>query len=242
MAKKGYLLSIDEIKKLGEHKGTYNFKTEKEELEKEVENMFEEEKILNGDKLEELFFPTEKYDFFISHSHNDEEVVKNLANYLLNKGFKVFLDSKIWGSADHLLRLIDDEYCKSGVNYDYNKRNFSTSHVHSILNSAIGEAINKSDYIIFTSIQKSSEFISENKEVKILSPWIYQELNYFNLFHYNQMIILENCLGTESAKDKKVAKFLKIWRKGDTSKLERVTIENIKQIEIAKKFNLLSSF
>ncbi|MGL5278347.1 MAG: toll/interleukin-1 receptor domain-containing protein [Cetobacterium sp.] len=236
MAKKGYLLLIDEIQKLGEHKGNYNFKTEKEELEKEVEKMFEEEKILDGDKLEELFFPTKKYDFFISYSHNDEDVVKNLANYLLNKGFTVFLDSKIWGSADHLLKLIDEEYCKNGErNYDYDKRNFSTSHVHSILNSAIGEAINKSDHIIFTSIEKSSEFISENNEIKILSPWIYQELNYFNLFHYNQRVILENVLGAESARDDIVSKSLKIWRKGDTSKLNRITIEDIKQMSVRNK-------
>ena len=110
-------------------------------MEEEVKKIFEENKIIDGDKLEKLFFPEseKEYNFFISYSHNDEDIVKKLASYLEYNEAKVFLDSKIWGSADYLLELIDKTYSISDCDnnlFDYRKRNFSTSHVNSILNSA----------------------------------------------------------------------------------------------------------
>lgn len=235
---KGYSLDINEVKKLGKHSGRYNFKKQNEELIEEVKIMFEQDKVLDGDKLEELFFPTENYDYFISYSHTDEEIVENLANYLIDKGYKVFLDSKIWGSADALLKLIDDEYCKNEneVSYDYTKRNFSTSHVHSILHSAIGEAINKSENIIFVNGENSLDKNSKELEAKILSPWIYQELKYFNLFYYNQRLISES-FGIEKVNDSN-KKPLKISRKGDMSNLIPIGIIFLNRI--GKKYNLYS--
>lgn len=230
--KKGYILSIEEINKLPEEFKNYeSIEKDKEELEKKVKKIFEEDKIIDGDKLEDLFFPgtEEEYDFFISYSHNDEDIVKKLASYLEYKGFKVFLDSKIWGSADYLLELIDKTYSISDWDnnfFDYRKRNFSTSHVHSMLNSAIGKAILRSKNIIFTSIKNTTNTnLSTSKlEVKILSPWIYQELGYFNLFYNIQSNSKK--AGLESIQDK----ILTISRTGDISKLEKITKEYLEYL------------
>lgn len=237
LIKKGYILPIEEINRLPEEFKNYDsIEKDKEELEKKVKKIFEEDKIIDGDKLEELFFPeTEKeYDFFISYSHNDEDIVKRLASYLEHKGFKVFLDSKIWGSADYLLELIDKTYSISDWDsnlFDYRKRNFSTSHVHSMLNSAIGKAILKSKNIIFTSIENTTNtnLSTSELEVKILSPWIYQELGYFNLFYDIQSTsinLYEQVAAGESIQDK-VVKKLKISRTVDISNLKKITREDL---------------
>lgn len=44
-----------------------------------------------------------------------------------NMGINVYLDEVIWGSADKLLKAIDDEYCISDINedtYDYKKETY----------------------------------------------------------------------------------------------------------------------
>lgn len=246
--KKGYILSIEEINKLPKEVDRYeNIKKNEKKLKEEVKKIFEKDKIINGDELEELFFPeTEKeYDFFISYSHNDEDTVRKLAFYLEKKGFKVFLDSKIWGAADYLLELIDKTYSISEQDnklFDYRKRNFSTSHIHSMLNSAIGKAILRSKNIIFTSIKNTSNInLSTSKlEVKILSPWIYQELGYFNLFNDLQSNLIkfyEEKVALESIQDK-VEKKLIISRTGDISKLEKITINYLINNLIKKKDSL----
>lgn len=223
----GFLISNEEVIKLDNY-SMKNFKSEKETLEREVKKIFEEDEILDGDKLQKLFFPVDRYDFFISYSHDDEVLGERLANYLIAKGFKVFLDSKIWGSADFLLKLIDNKYCfdeTTGL-YDYSKRNFSTAHVHSLLNAAIGEAINKSDNIIFMSMNEPKMKEKNNLETRILSPWIYQELNYFNLFYYNQH---NHKIYTEGKTSRYIIKnMLQISRKGDIKNLRRITAESLK--------------
>ena len=60
------------------------------------------------------------------------------------------MDEVIWGSADGLLKAIDNQFCKKGDGtYDYNKRNLTTSHVHAMLTTAILNSIDKSETVIF---------------------------------------------------------------------------------------------
>ena len=69
--------------------------------------------VIDGSKLSDEWFKTIKSDVFISYSHNDEEIAMVLSGYLEKEfGLNIFVDSFFWGSADALLKDIDDTYCK----------------------------------------------------------------------------------------------------------------------------------
>ena len=144
--------------------------------------------IIKGDTLKDTYFPSglfdgSNYDVFISHSHNNEEEAHLLAAWLKkNKKLSCFVDSFAWGSADQLLKEIDDKYCyrKHSKTYDYKKRNFTTSHVHAILSMALLDTILRSKYCIFIESTESVPLNSGLKK-KTLSPWLYEEIKYMQL-------------------------------------------------------------
>ncbi len=144
--------------------------------------------IIEGDTLKDTYFPSgffdgSNYDFFISHSHNNEEEAHLLAAWLKKyKNLSCFVDSFAWGSADQLLKEIDDKYCyrKHSKTYDYNKRNFTTSHVHAILSMALLDTILRSKYCIFIESTESVPLNSGLKK-KTLSPWLYEEIKFMQL-------------------------------------------------------------
>ena len=144
--------------------------------------------IIEGDTLKDTYFPSDlfegsNYDFFISHSHNNEEEAHLLAAWLKKyKNLSCFVDSFAWGSADQLLKEIDDKYCyrKHSKTYDYNKRNFTTSHVHAILSMALLDTIMRSKYCIFIESTESVPLNSGLKK-KTLSTWLYEEIKFMQL-------------------------------------------------------------
>lgn len=140
------------------------------------------EGIIDGTHLSETWFKRIKSDVFLSHSHKDAKLALILAGWLeKNMGVKVFLDEVIWGSADKLLKTIDDEYCISETDeytYDYKKRNLSTSHVHAMLSVSILETIDKTEVVFFINTDNSVPKIADSikNESYTLSPWIYEEI------------------------------------------------------------------
>lgn len=152
--------------------------------------------IIKGDTLKDTYFPSglfdgSNYDVFISHSHNNEEEAHLLAAWLKRyKKLSCFVDSFAWGSADQLLKEIDDKYCikqrnRNGNSYYYNKRNFTTSHVHAILSMALLDTILRSKYCIFIESTESVPLNSGLKK-KTLSPWLYEEIKYMQLLQPKQ--------------------------------------------------------
>lgn len=142
--------------------------------------------IINGEKLRNFIFPTNNYDVFISHSHNDLEMTKQFATWLKEKyGYDVFLDSFVWNSADSLLREIDNLYCKqrNGL-YNYHKRNYSTAHIHTMLSMSIMEIIKRSKVGILIDSHHSInlERLRNSNQAKTLSPWIFQEIMFMRQF------------------------------------------------------------
>ena len=136
------------------------------------------DQIMNGEKIQQEWFPLINADIFISHSHTDENLAISLACWLYqNFRLTAFVDSFVWGYADELLKQIDDVFCKSDKDhlYDYTKRNYSTSHVHVMLMSALNKMIDNTECIFFlnteNSVLKKDEFTIET-----LSPWIYGEI------------------------------------------------------------------
>lgn len=137
--------------------------------------------VVDGTTLQNFWFPTQvaEYDVFISHSHNDLDDAVNLASWLERRcGLRCFIDHFVWNSADDLLQRIDSVYTWDPDRnvYDYNKRNFSTSHVHAMLSMAILDIIDRSECCIF--IESDESINLEGIKTKTLSPWIYEELTY----------------------------------------------------------------
>lgn len=93
------------------------------------------------------------------------------------------MDSFLWGSADVLLKDIDDTYCKQGAgDYNYQKRNLSTSHVHAMLSTAIIKVMDKSEIVIFLNTDNSIPNVDNAFSGKYTqSPWIYQEIMFASL-------------------------------------------------------------
>lgn len=143
---------------------------------------------IDGTALKNHWFNVDKADIFLSHSHKDIEKVKAFAGWLYDKfQLRSFIDSCVWGYCDELLKEIDDIYCKNegGQTYSYELRNYSTSHVHAMLSSAISEMIDKSECIIFFNTPNSIVLNDELNKMKekaynnqyTNSPWIYHELS-----------------------------------------------------------------
>lgn len=138
--------------------------------------------VIDGNVLKDYIFPIGKdrsYDIFISYSHDDTKAAVFLASWLTQQcGLKVFLDYYVWGSADGLLRDIDNQYCKKKNGYyDYKRRNYSTSHVHAMLSMAIVDIINNTECCIFINSSHSIQLsmLQNTNTAKTLSPWIYEE-------------------------------------------------------------------
>ena len=72
------------------------------ELHSELRRLVKGERgIIDGERLQNFVFPTNNYDVFISHSHDDLEIAKQFAAWLKEKyRYSVFLDSFVWNSAD----------------------------------------------------------------------------------------------------------------------------------------------
>lgn len=153
--------------------------------------------IINGSKLSEDWFPSVNSDVFISYSHDDADIAMALTGYLEKTfGLKVFVDSIYWDSADGLLNEIDDRYCvnknTSHGKYNYTKRNYSTSHVHAMLSTAILKTMDKSEAVFFINTDKSiipeakvsieeAEKIEESEGSYTRSPWLFEEIMFASL-------------------------------------------------------------
>ena len=161
--------------------------TKPNNLRNELRNLIKGERgIINGEKLRDFVFPTDEFDVFISHSHDDLEIAKLFAVWLEEKcGLSVFLDSFVWSSADGLLQEIDNLYCKqqNGL-YSYHRRNYSTAHIHTMLSMSIMEIIKQTRIGVFIDSSHSLNLhkLRKNNQAKTLSPWIYQEIMYMRLF------------------------------------------------------------
>lgn len=157
---------------------------------KSLKEFIYDNKHIDGSSMKDNWFNIGKADVFISHSHKDISKVKAFAGWLYEE-FKLtaFIDSCAWGYCDNLLKQIDDDYCKKsdGKTYDYDRRNYSTSHVHMMLSTALSEMIDNTECIMFYNTPNSISLvddlntIKEEKKKITLSPWIYHELSMTSL-------------------------------------------------------------
>ncbi|MGX1195715.1 hypothetical protein [Metabacillus sp. SLBN-84] len=154
------------------------FNEQKAHIEKELDGFLLADGSIDGVALQDDWFPEVDADIFLSHSHGDQRLTLAFAAMLKdNFGLNAFIDSAVWGYADNLLKKIDEEYCKNetGATYDYNKRNFSTSHVHMMLSGALAKMMDKAECLIFINTPNSLS-TKDVIEKRTKSPWIYNEI------------------------------------------------------------------
>lgn len=159
--------------------------------------------VLNGTELIEKVFKKSSYDIFLSYSHNDEDLVYTIAGMLMDQfELKVFVDAFYWGSADDLLKEIDDLKCRNANGtYNYEKRNLTTSHVHAMLTAAIMQLMDLSEVVMFVNTEHSVPVLEttlSGKKEYTFSPWIYEEILLTNLLREKEWFIHRLTYANES--------------------------------------------
>lgn len=176
---RGYNLRLDESN-FDEYYGVGKalYLVQKNNVKNELKKFLSKDGVVDASKLQENWFPQVEADIFISHSHADEDLAISLAGWL-NYNFQInsFVDSCIWDYANDLLKEIDDEYCTNGKgSYSYESRNYSTSHVHMMLSTALSKMIDRTECLLFLNTPQSVN-VENIVESKTNSPWIYSEIS-----------------------------------------------------------------
>jgi len=136
---------------------------------------------ISGAAIKDAWFGDVEADVFLSHAHADCELALDLADFLwAHFGLKTFVDHRVWGNSKELLRSIDEAHCWSEADgfFVYSRRNYSTSHVHMMLATALSEMINRTECVIFLNTPSSirAEDAEQRGTESTASPWIYHEL------------------------------------------------------------------
>jgi hypothetical protein len=173
---RGFNLVLDWDNEEYYEKGFALYQTNKSTVRSTLKEFTYSDGSINGSLMQSNWFPQIESNIFISHSHKDEKQAITLAGWLYDTfKIKAFIDSCIWGYSNELLKLIDQKYCiQADGYYNYNQRNYSTSHVHMMLSTALSMMIDKTECLFFLNTPNS---ISTTEVIgKTESPWIYSEI------------------------------------------------------------------
>ncbi|OEE40813.1 hypothetical protein ACODG7_04680 [Vibrio anguillarum] len=216
----------------------------KQELEEKKEKITTglEEAYVHGfgydaDALQESWFPVVKgAHTFISHSHADKELAANLAIWLKHHfDIDAFIDSHIWGYALDLQKNIDEKHCKNedGATYSYEKRNFSTSHVHLMLANSLTRMLNECECLIFLETSNSLLDVDEDSDLTdtsiTASPWIMHELSTSGVLRENPKI-KRRALDLEAYATESYDMILEKASSRDFSAFYKLDLETLRQI------------
>ena len=163
----------------------------KQYIQQSLDNFLLPNNSIDVQSLEQDWFPSVDAHVFISHSHKDIELVQKFEKWLYQQfGIKCFVDSKVWGYANDLLKKLDDKYSlfctEHNINtYYYEKTIISSSHVHMMLATALLKMIDKIDYIFFLNTPQSLSL--NNIHQFTYSPWIYYELLLLKFIRKNKI-------------------------------------------------------
>lgn len=133
--------------------------------------------LIQGTKLEEQWFPTDsqlmQFDVFISHSHKDinTHIIPLALWFWHNLGLRCFIDSQFWQYADNLLQLMNNWYAMNETGYyNYNVRNYTTSHVHAMLSMALLKMMAQTECVLFVDSDNRIKY--QKGQTRTPSPWI----------------------------------------------------------------------
>lgn len=221
-------LSCNEKNSLSNFKGE---NSQKNSVMCELKKYTGKDVVIDGSKVSDNWFPEIDSDVFISHSHENEKLALGLKCEIeKNTPHKCFVDSSVWGNSANLLKEIDEEYCCSGTNtYNYNERNYSTSHVHMMLSVALQKMIFKSNFVIFLDTPESIS-VKETVASKTFSPWIYSEISTVIQLYNFQSKLKSEMLKSSLSEEKQFSK-LQMSYSFDLSNFENIkSLKNLLDI------------
>ena len=138
---------------------------------------------INGNEIEEKWFPKVQRHVFISHSHADEKLALILAGALKKQmGLDAFIDSAVWGFRDDLIKkLYGGVYGGAIYGVDTEKYLAVAAHVDCMLNKSLLEMMHNCEGLFFLNTPNS---VSTSGVVrKTHSAWIYGELSASKMLH-----------------------------------------------------------
>ena len=148
---------------------------------------------LSGKTLMNALFPQNpEFDVFISHSHKDKGLAIFLRGYLKRYfGLNSFIDSMVWHNSYDFLKEFDECFCKmENGNYDYEKRNFSTSNIFLMLANALSLMMDSCPIVVF--IASPNSLVQDNISLELSndthSPWLFHELNTMQLLRIKPLV------------------------------------------------------
>jgi hypothetical protein len=208
---RGFNLSLEYDDKYYYQKGKTLNESNELKVRSTLDSFILQDGSIDGSKMQSNWFPQIEADIFISHSHRDVKTAITLAGWL-NETFGItsFIDSCIWGYSDDLLRLIDNKHClnPSGQTYSYEKRNYSTSHIHMMLSTALNMMIDKAECLFFINTPNS---ISTKQVItQTESPWIYSEISMSELVRKKELIEYRQKLTRKFSKGGVITESLKV--------------------------------
>lgn len=196
--------------------------------------------LLQMTKLAEDWFPSVDTKVFISHSHKDEKLACQLANYLQdNFGIKSFIDGKFWGYSMDALKKIDDQYCtrKDGL-YDYANRNQTTAHIHMMLATSLAKMMDKCECIILLDTDNSN-YTNDSGSICTRSVWINLEIYLSSILQIKEPIRPELKAANESFQEHfeiyDSVRPLEAEFEIDISKLSTIEIKKLKTLKNSTK-------
>lgn len=162
--------------------------------------------IPDGTAIQDDWFPEMDADIFISHSHKDVELAQGLAGWIY-KTFELrcFIDSNVWGYADHLLEQINSKFSnkreeQSGrVLYDHESCIAASKHVDTMLTIALYKMIDRCECIFLLNTDNSIQPYGAMPHDKTFSPWIYSEIVCSQLIRKEKRRILQKYMRHEAS-------------------------------------------
>lgn len=167
--------------------GKKHLENNKNKCRQKISELFLQDNILDGSAIQEEWFDTFDVDVFISHSHADEGLANALAGWLNETlGLRCFIDSNIWGYFNDLINAI----IGNNTPTEQERSNVAVL-VHTMLQIALQEMIDKSESVIFLNTENSMMALEKDlgKRKYTLSPWIYHELVVTRLIEKNTLVL-----------------------------------------------------
>ena len=214
--------------------GKERYTSVKKEIKEIIDSFTLDSGKIDGNKMQSNWFPQIKADIFLSHSHQDEKLAIALSEWMYqNFGLIVFIDSCIWGYSNKLLEIIYREYCRPDKinkphSYSYEQRNYSTSHVHMMLSTALSMMIDNVECVMFLNTPNS--VTPKDTIDKTESPWIYSEIAMTKLIRQKPIENYRLQRITESfSEGGKIEKSLRVEYNIETDHLKKIDVSDLKK-------------